>query len=297
MADLSSIAEQINAPLPSAERRGCGPLVAPDAEAVRPLRQQLFEAIRAAGQIARAQLARDLRVSPASVTTVTSELMEAGLIEETVLTRDGEVVRGRPPVGIAVRPGARLVAGMKISDREHTAVVVDFAGGLVADAAVPCQPGPMDLAALLEAADALLARVTAAAGIGREDLAAVGLGVPGFVDMRAGTVLWSPVLGQRRAQGCLRRQLVRHLDAVFRDPVADIGKEMGIAMRIERSAALMEAGEHRRLHRIEHDACHEEPHTARNPFRRIVDASIDLLNCRIHGMTNGGGNGAGNIGA
>jgi predicted NBD/HSP70 family sugar kinase len=198
VADLSSIAEQINAPLPSAERRGCGPLVAPDAEAVRPLRQQLFEAIRAAGQIARAQLARDLRVSPASVTTVTSELIDAGLIEETVLTRDGDVVRGRPPVGIAVRPGARLVAGMKISDREHTAVVVDFSGGLVADAAVPCQPGPMDLAALLDAADALLTRVTAAAGIAREDLAAVGLGVPGFVDMRAGTVLWSPVLGQRR---------------------------------------------------------------------------------------------------
>ena len=52
--------------------RGCGPLI-PPSEGQRPLRQQVFERIRAAGRIPRVQLARELGVSPASVTTITSE--------------------------------------------------------------------------------------------------------------------------------------------------------------------------------------------------------------------------------
>ena len=65
----------------SADRRkGVGPLIPPLTETQRPLRQQIFERIRAAGHIPRVTLARELDVSPASVTTITQELIEAGLI-------------------------------------------------------------------------------------------------------------------------------------------------------------------------------------------------------------------------
>ncbi|WP_372421827.1 ROK family transcriptional regulator [Salinarimonas chemoclinalis] len=180
------------------ERQGVGPLLRPLAEGQRPLRQQVFERIRSAGTLARVQIAKDLGVSPASVTAVTSELMEAGLIEEVAVSRDGDAAgRGRPPVALGVRPHARHVAGIKISDREHTAVVVDLAGRLVASASVTERLGGRSLPDLLEAADALLVRVCAAAGVARGDLSAVGLGVPGFVDAAAGVVHWSPVLRER----------------------------------------------------------------------------------------------------
>ena len=77
-------------------RTGVGPLIPPLSETLRPLRQQVFERIRAAGLVARVQLAKDLGVSPASVTTITSELIEAGLIEEVALPREGDAGRGRP---------------------------------------------------------------------------------------------------------------------------------------------------------------------------------------------------------
>ncbi|MBS3979333.1 MAG: ROK family protein [Rhodobacteraceae bacterium] len=178
-------------------RKGVGPLIPPLTESQRPLRQQVFELVRAAGLIPRVQLAKDLGVSPATVTTISSELIEAGLIEEVAAPRDNDAGRGRPAVALGVRAQAHRVAGMKLSDREHTAVIVDFAGKLIADDAIPRQPGPMSLAEILEAIETLLARVCAKAGMDRSQLSAVGIGLPGFVDCAEGMVFWSSILAER----------------------------------------------------------------------------------------------------
>ncbi|MFN7223944.1 MAG: ROK family protein [Paracoccaceae bacterium] len=178
-------------------RKGVGPLITPLSDTLRPMRQQVFECVRAAGLIPRVQVAKDLGISPASVTTITSELIESGLIEEVAASREGESVRGRPAVALGVRASAHRVAGMKISDREHTAVIVDFAGNLIADDAVPRRPGPMTVIELLDAIETLLDRVCAKASIRRADLSAIGIGVPGFVDSAEGMVLWSSVLNDR----------------------------------------------------------------------------------------------------
>lgn len=177
--------------------KGVGPLIPPLAESQRPLRQQVFELVRAAGLMPRVQVAKDLGVSPASVTTISSELIDTGLLEEVATERGGEAGRGRPAVALGVRAEAHRVAGMKLSDREHTAVVVDFAGKLIADDVIPRRPGPMTLAEILDAIERLLDRVCAKAGMARAELSAVGIGVPGFVDSAEGLVLWSSVLTDR----------------------------------------------------------------------------------------------------
>ncbi len=182
------------------ETSGCGPLIQPVTSANRPLRQQVFEHVRALGEIARVQLAKDLRVSPASVTTVTSELIDAGLLEEVQTRREGDWGRGRPAVALRVRAGGFHVAGMKLSDHENSAVVVDLAGKVIASAAMPRAPGPMTDDAVAEAAQALLDRVCTAAALAPADLGGVGLGVPGFVDRDRGVVHWSPILGRREVR-------------------------------------------------------------------------------------------------
>ena len=53
--------------LPVDARKGAGPLFPALSDQQRPLRLQVFVRIRAAGLIARVQLARDLGISPASV--------------------------------------------------------------------------------------------------------------------------------------------------------------------------------------------------------------------------------------
>ena len=176
---------------------GCGPLIPPLSDSLRPLRQQVFERVRAAGLVARVQLARDLGVSPASVTTATQELIEVGLIEEVTAPREDGQGRGRPAQALGVRAGAHRVAGMKLSDREHTAVIVDFAGNLIADDVIPRPPGAMSMAEMLDTIERLLDRICAKAGMARAELSGVGIGVPGFVDSEGGMVLWSSTLTER----------------------------------------------------------------------------------------------------
>ncbi len=185
---------------PATRPPGCGPLAPPFPDFLRPLRQQVFERVRAAGSIARAQVARDLGVSPASVTAQTSGLIEAGLIEEREADPRGmapDVSRGRPPVALGVKVEAHRVAGIKLSDSETTAVVMDFAGGLLASETRTRDAGPLTTAAAASAVSDILDRVLAAAGLARGDLTAIGLGIPGFVDGPSGAVLWSSVLVDR----------------------------------------------------------------------------------------------------
>lgn len=177
---------------------GCGPMIPALSESTRSLRQQIFERVRAAGTMPRIQVAKELNVSPASVTTITSELIEAGLLHEVTARRDSDPGRGRPAVALGVRPSAHLAAGIKISDREHTAVIVDFAGNLVSDLAFSRNPAAMEPGVLADTVETLLTQVCGKAGIAVRDLSAVGVGVPGYVESDTGTVLWSPVLSTGR---------------------------------------------------------------------------------------------------
>ncbi|WP_226627162.1 ROK family protein [Alloyangia pacifica] len=180
-----------------AEINGCGPLLQAPETVQRPLRQQVFEHVRALGRVPRVQVAKDLRVSPASVTTITSELIETGFLEEVQAARIGDSGRGRPAVALQVRPGVHHVMGVKLSDIDHTAVLADLSGRVVASASMPRAPGQLSVQAVGEVTETLMRDLCDAAGVAPEDLHAIGLGVPGFVEAETGLVRWSPILAQR----------------------------------------------------------------------------------------------------
>ncbi|MBZ4689528.1 MAG: hypothetical protein JG765_779 [Cereibacter sp.] len=189
--------EEMKRPTPASQKTGCGPLIPPLSDTLRPLRQQVFERVRAAGLIARVQVAKDLGVSPASVTTITSELIEAGLIEEVAATREGETGRGRPAVALGVRAAAHHVVGLKVSDRDISAVVVDFGGTILARHHEERRPVALSPAEVVSVIETLVDRVAAKAGMARGDLSAVGVGLPGYIDTASGQVLWSSILAER----------------------------------------------------------------------------------------------------
>ena len=183
--------------LPEAEAAtGVGPLRRAPRAGGRPLRQQLYESVRAAGRISRTELARDLQVSPGSVTPLVSELIGAGLLQEI----DDDAApsgRGRPPVTLGVAPGAGHVAGVKLADHEASAVLIDMAGAPVASARTPRDAADRSPASAVALVGALIDRLAAEAGIARSAIGGLGLGLPGIVDHHAGRLRWSPILAGR----------------------------------------------------------------------------------------------------
>jgi predicted ArsR family transcriptional regulator len=78
-------------------------------------RRILLTAIRKSSPIARIDLATLTGISRATVTTVTAELLGAGLIGEVAGEGD-KSGRGRPRVDLKIEGSAHLVAGVKVSN-------------------------------------------------------------------------------------------------------------------------------------------------------------------------------------
>lgn len=75
----------------------------------------------------RAQLSKELGLTPASISKITSVLLEHGVIEET-----GFVIgeRGRRSVGIRLNTSSNRIIGVKLSRRSFSVGVFDFTGQL-----------------------------------------------------------------------------------------------------------------------------------------------------------------------
>jgi predicted NBD/HSP70 family sugar kinase len=110
------------------------------------------------------------------------------------------------PVALEIVPEGRQVVGIKLGDERHTAVLSDFGGRMLAEAARPAAPGRRPLVELLDEVEALVADLRAASP-GREAMA-VGIGLPGLVEHGSGRVAWSPLLretGAAVAEACAAR--------------------------------------------------------------------------------------------
>ncbi|WP_299025355.1 ROK family protein [uncultured Sulfitobacter sp.] len=164
-------------------------------------RSALLDAIRRAKRIARIDLAQLTDISPATVTTVTADMIRQGLIEEVIpeeLTSQSR--RGRPRVNLKLRADAFLVAGLKVAETTISVVLVNFVGEVVAQHTyhrTETRPAPEILITQIQQAiDATLADVDYVF----EDLSAVGLGIAGIVDAKRGFVHWSPFLNTRNLE-------------------------------------------------------------------------------------------------
>lgn len=187
-----------NSTLETGMRTGCGPLIPSMGISPRPLRQQVFEHIRAAGLCARVDVANNLNVSPASVTAITTDLLDAGYLEEiTTTARDGEPVRGRPPVSIGVRSISYFVGGIYLGDVRNTAIIVDFGGNVIGSASIDHKLAQRSPETLIDDAAKVLEEALADAGLEKDTLSGIGLGMPGLIDTHSGMVVWSPLLDRR----------------------------------------------------------------------------------------------------
>lgn len=175
---------------------GCGPLLRTSEDTPRPLRQQVFEFVRAQGHAARADITHALGISAGSTTTLTADLISAGYLREFE-RQPRETGRGRPKVTLEVVPEAAYVIGIKLAFNRHTAVLADFAGNVIADAALASTELRRPMAQLLDQTEALINKLLRKSGKRKSDILSVGIGMPGIIDHGTGKVVWSSMLEAR----------------------------------------------------------------------------------------------------
>lgn len=139
------------------------------------------------GPASRADLARRLRLSPASLTRIVRTLEDSGLVVESETTVPQRM--GRPSQAMEVNVDAVHLVGIKLLAGEINLVRTDMRSTVLGHRTIPLQTVPLD-PAIDRITEAILAEVAVDPAVG-----AVGISLAGPVDPRSDMVTHSPFLG------------------------------------------------------------------------------------------------------
>jgi predicted NBD/HSP70 family sugar kinase len=170
-------------------------------------RRGMLEALRQAGSADRAELARRTGLSRATVSALVGDCLASGLIVEESKHADAQL-KGRRAARLRLDPAAATAVGVDFGHRHVWVALADLAATVLVERRVDLDVDA-DADASLDTAAQLVRDLAAVAGVDRERMLGVGMGVPGPIDRTTGTVQSSSILpgwtGLRPAEELERR--------------------------------------------------------------------------------------------
>ncbi|MFB7917419.1 ROK family protein [Streptomyces sp. NPDC056061] len=144
--------------------------------------ERVVRAVRMAGSLTQAEIARSTGLSAATVSNIVRELKESGTVEVTPTSAGGRRARS-----VSLSGDAGIVIGVDFGHAHLRVAVGNLAHRVLAE-----ETEPLDVDASSEEgfgrAQRLVERLIAATGIGPDKVIGVGLGVPGPIDVESGTL-------------------------------------------------------------------------------------------------------------
>jgi N-acetylglucosamine repressor len=150
----------------------------------RTFNQQLvLRAIYDGPKISRAEVARLTGLTRTSVSQLVADLLKAGLVAEI---GRGPSSGGKAPILLSVVKDSRHVLGLDLGEQAFSGALVNLHGEIRHSISKPLEgrDGGAALELVLELVDGLCGRTSS-------PLLGIGIGAPGVVDSRSGTVRWA----------------------------------------------------------------------------------------------------------
>jgi len=168
--------------------------------ALRHLNQErLVEYLLANGPSTQAELARGTGLSTATVSNIVRDMAAKGVVATSPVTSSG-----RRALLVQLTDTGDIAVGVDFGRRHVRIVLATLGYDVLAEEQVALEPGYDVLGAVAEASG-LLDRMLVEGGHDREAVLAVGVGIPGPIDRRTGTVLQGAILPEW--VGITRREL------------------------------------------------------------------------------------------
>ncbi|MEV7724938.1 ROK family transcriptional regulator [Streptomyces sp. NPDC087917] len=144
--------------------------------------ERVVRAVRLAGSLTQAEIARTTGLSAATVSNIVRELKEGGTVEVTDTSAGGRRARS-----VSLSGDAGIVIGVDFGHTHLRVAVGNLAHQVLAE-----ESEPLDVDASwvdgFDRAEALVGRLVEGVGVGRDKVIGVGLGVPGPIDVESGTL-------------------------------------------------------------------------------------------------------------
>jgi predicted NBD/HSP70 family sugar kinase len=164
----------------------------------------VLQLIQSRGPISRKDIATVSGLSPASVTGITGELIEHGLVHE-VGEAEGDGRVGRRAVLLRLNPRAGVVVGVKLATQSVDCVLADLDAKVLQAASVPlsfADPGgraqlAYDPQVMIQITIQAIEQLLSMTEIDRARLLGIGVGVNGIVNPTTGVSHFAPHYGWR----------------------------------------------------------------------------------------------------
>ncbi|WP_348789602.1 ROK family transcriptional regulator [Leifsonia sp. NPDC080035] len=176
--------------------------------ALRHLNQErLVEFLLANGSSTQAELARGTGLSTATVSNIVRDMAAKGVVATSPVTSSG-----RRALLVQLTDTGDVAVGVDFGRRHVRIALCTLGYEVIAEGEMPLALG-YDVGGAMQEAAALLDRMLEAGGHDRESVLAVGIGIPGPIDRRTGTVLQGAILPEWVGVN------LRDLEDTFRFPV------------------------------------------------------------------------------
>ncbi|MFJ4918535.1 ROK family transcriptional regulator [Streptomyces sp. NPDC088725] len=144
--------------------------------------ERVVRAVRMAGSLTQAEIARRTGLSAATVSNIVRELKNGGTVQVTPTSAGGRRARS-----VALSADAGIVVGVDFGHTHLRVAVGNLAHQVLAEEAEPLD---VDASAAegFDRAEELVERLIVTTGVSRQKVIGVGLGVPGPIDMESGTL-------------------------------------------------------------------------------------------------------------
>ncbi|RBM20693.1 MULTISPECIES: ROK family transcriptional regulator [Streptomyces] len=144
--------------------------------------ERVVRAVRAAGSLTQADIARGTGLSAATVSNIVRELKELGTVEVRTTSAGGRRARS-----VSLSSDAGIVVGVDFGHSHLRVAVGNLAHQVLAEEA---EPFDVDASADqgFDRAEKLVGRLLTVAGVDRAKIIGIGLGVPGPIDVETGAL-------------------------------------------------------------------------------------------------------------
>ncbi|MBQ0986563.1 ROK family transcriptional regulator [Streptomyces sp. F63] len=144
--------------------------------------ERVVRAVRLAGSLTQAEIARSTGLSAATVSNIVRELRDSGIVQVTPTSAGGRRARS-----VSLSGDAGIVVGVDFGHTHLRVAVGNLAHQVLAEEAEPLD---VDASATqgFDRAEALVKRLVDATGLGVGKVIGVGLGVPGPIDVDSGAL-------------------------------------------------------------------------------------------------------------
>ncbi|MCA0406179.1 MAG: ROK family transcriptional regulator [Proteobacteria bacterium] len=172
-----------------------------DTELIRAInRYRIVDTVRRLEPVSRQVICEKTGLSRSTVSIAVNALMAEGVLRDDDIAESVVSARGRPTSLLRINPNAAYVVGMKLSAQDVTVVATNLRADTLATLTLPIRPWRLGTESLCHMLEDGLGAVVAQAGIQREEIAGVGIGLPVIEDLTQGGTTRSPLLSGETTQ-------------------------------------------------------------------------------------------------